>query len=295
MGAAMALSACGGGTVMPDAGPPLILPAAMADTDGDPENGAEAAANFGCVGTRSAPAAGAVGTFTGHFYDFQTDTTNVTAAMVEVYSDNVVAGSCGAGCMAYTTDAAGDAQIMLAQDAWFAYRVASNGTYVTTIGYNRGAPAAGGTIQLPVVAQTTLNFIPMLYRRTRVPGTGVVAGELTDCDGNSVEGAIVRLFRDGVEVIPGTGMMDYFAGYFGEATGLPDARADNTTANGLYAAANVAATTDLVRIELWATETEGGSPMRVACEAIQVAADAVSVISVGPTRGDYPAGHPCAE
>lgn len=305
--AVVALSACGdnggGGTDSgvadsggggSDAGA-LMLPRAMADTDGNAENGTEAPANFACLGTPTAPTAGAAIDFTANFYSFGA-TDPVPDAPVQIFTTNVVGPTCAApDCATYTTDASGNATITAPASAWLAYRVPATGDFVDTIGYNRDAPAAAtDTLDLPVVSMMTLGFIPALFFRTRVPGTGVVSGNLSDCDGNTVEGAQLHLFRGGTEIQPGSGMTDFFVGYFNAATGLPSRTAKWTDADGIYASANVEATTDLVRVEVWAVLTEGGEPERVACEAIQVAADAVSIISAGPTRGDYPAGHPCA-
>jgi hypothetical protein len=36
-----------------------------------------------------------------------------------------------------------------------------------------------------------------------------------------------------------------------------------------------------------------GTPVRIGCEAAQAFPDGVSIVNIGPTRSDYPAGHPC--
>lgn len=290
------LAACGSSTpMMPDAGPPL--PVAMVDTDMDDME--DAMADFSCLGMRTAPAAGAAGEFTAHVHDFQGGTDTPTPMVeLQVFPDNLVAAACEGTCVTSMTDANGDTMVTAPADGWFAYRVPSpaDDDPVTTIGYNRAAPAAGGTVNLPTVSLAVIGLIPSLFMRTRVVGTGVVSGSLSDCMGRGVRGARLRLFRSGEgEIMPGPGRMDFFVGYFSAASGLPSSRATFTDVDGIYASANVAATTDLVRVEVWAVLTEGGEEERVACEAIQVAADAVTIISVGPTRNDYPAGHPCAE
>lgn len=282
-----------GGTPPTDGGGPVNPPLAMADTDGDPENGTEAPADFACVGTATAPTGGAAVNTTAHFYDFQTNTTDVAAVPVQIFTNNLVTTGCAApDCVASTTDASGDTTFSAAAEGWVAYRVPMNDRYFTTIGYNRAVPAtADGTIGLPVVATLTVNSILALLRRSRVPTTSVVAGTITDCDGNTVSGAQLRVYQGGSQLPPGAGMMDFFVGYI--EGGLPDRAATYTFPDGIYASANVPASTSPTRVELWAVIEEGADPVRVACEAIVAEADAISIISAGPTRNDYPSGHPC--
>lgn len=39
---------------------------------------------------------------------------------------------------------------------------------------------------------------------------------------------------------------------------------------------------------------DGTAPQLLGCEAIPTNTDTVGVVSIGPLRADYPAGHPCA-
>lgn len=298
--AAVLLAACGGGGTMSmssDSGPPApALPVAMVDTTEPPDRTADGPADFSCMGARTAPMPGAPVSFTAHAHDLQGGVAMGTA-MVEVqfFANNLVSTPCAGSCTSMTTNDMGNAMFMAAEDAWFAYRIPSptGGNPVTTIGYNRQVPGMGETVNLPTVSTTVIGLIPTLYMRSRVPGTGVVSGTLADCNGRTVRGARLRLFRGGSEIIPGAAMTDFFVGYFSAATRLPDARATFSDVDGVFASANVAASTDPVRIELWAVLSEGSAEQRVGCEAIQVEADAVSIVAVGPTRSDYPAGHPC--
>ncbi|WP_236606903.1 hypothetical protein [Sandaracinus amylolyticus] len=270
----------------PDAGPPP--PALTGD--------------LSCVGTRTAPTGGAASTFTGHVYDFQSgEASSVGGVAVDYFPDNVVSEACAGTCVTNTPGADGNvAGLTGMEGAWFAYRVAagtgSGGSVpVLTVGYNRQVPATGGTAQLPSVSSMTIGFIPSLYRRMRLPGTAIVSGSFTDCAGAPVGNAVVRVFRGSTEIAPGANPTDFFAGYFGN-TRLPDAtRTTTNPMNGLFAAANAEATTDPIRVELWGSRTEGAAAERVACEEIQVFADGVTIVTLGPLRNDYAAGSPCAE
>ncbi|AKF05451.1 hypothetical protein [Sandaracinus amylolyticus] len=272
------------------------------DDAGTPDSGPPPAAltgDWSCVGSRTAPTPGAASTFTAHVYDFQSGmSSNVGGVAVDYFPDNVVAEGCSGTCVRTTPGADGNvAGLMGMENAWFAYRVAagtgSGGTTpVLTVGYNRAVPANGGTTQLPSVSSMTIGFIPTLYMRSRLPGTAIVSGTLTDCAGAPAANAQVRIFRGGTELVTGPGSTDFFSGYF-NAANLPDSNRTATNTNGLFAAANAEATDEPLRVELWGVRTEGMPAERVACEEIEVFADAVTIVNVGPLRNDYASGSGC--
>lgn len=271
-----------------DAGPPI--PVAVGD--------------FSCVGTRTAPAGGDTAAFNAHVYDFQGGaSTNVANIGVQIFPDNQITADCTGTCQDLTTDASGELTgVMAPAGGWFAYRVEAGATGggsspVLTVGYNRIAPAAGGMINLPSVSSMTIGFIPSLYRRMRLPGTAIVSGSVVDCSadgGTEVENAVLRLFRGDAEIIPGPSSTDFFIGYF-NGSGLPSATRQYTNTDGIYAAANVEASAEPVRAEIWARTEEGADMRPIACEEIEVFADAVTIISVGPLRNDYEPGSGCAD
>lgn len=257
--------------------------------------------NWECLGTRTAPTPGSEVSFGAHVYDFQGgESSNVANIGMQVFPDNAITADCTGTCQDFTTDATGNVTgIMAPEGGWFAYRVeagtGSGGTTpVLTVGYNRVAPAASGTVQLPSVSSMTIGFIPSLYRRMRLTGTAIISGSLTDCAGDEVSNAVLRVFRGDTQIQPGPAQTDFFVGYF-NGSGLPSATRQYTNTDGIYAAANVEASAEPVRIELWGALEEGGELQRVACEEFQVFADAVSIVSVGPLRSDYAAGSGCAE
>lgn len=286
------LGACGGddnGT--PDSGP--------VESDANVELPV-APGNFACVGTLTAPAGTGDSTFSAHVYDFQGGaSTSVPTIGMQIFPDNVVTADCTGNCQDVMTDAMGDVSGLTAQaGSWFAYRVEAGtggggSSPVLTIGYNRVVPATGGMITLPSVSSMTIGFIPSLYRRMRLPGTAIVSGSVTDCDGEVVQNAILRVYRGATELVPGPEATDFFIGYF-NGSGLPSATRQYTNTDGIYAAANVEATTEPIRVELWARTEEGGALRAIACEEIEVFGDAVTIISVGPLRNDYEAGSGCA-
>ena len=223
----------------------------------------------------------------------------MSGIQVEIFPDNVVTDTCGAGCQMATTDAAGLLPGLTSNEGtWFAYRAAagtgSGGTTpVLTIGYNRVVPPNGGTVEIPSISNMTVGFIPMFYLRTRLPGTGIVSGTMTDCDGETVENGALRLFRGNEELVPGLGTTDFFVGYFGN-TDLPDLNRTTTNTNGLFAAANAEVQGGPIRVELWGRLPDGDASVRLACEEIEIFADAVSTVTMGPLRSDYGAGSGCA-
>lgn len=302
-GAIAALGGCGGnGSMMgmPDAGLHYAVPSEAAMVDTDDDGMVDAPADLSCLGMRTAPTPGDPVMFNAHIYDFQMGTgSNVANIGVDIFPDNLVTEDCSGTCVSGTSDAMGMLPVTAPANGWFAYRVAAGTgtspmTPVLTIGYNRQAPSmAGATIDLPSVSSQTIGFIPSLYRRMRVAGTGIVSGSVTDCMGRPIAGGVLRLFREGVELIPGPGMTDFFVGYFNGT--VPDVRADWTDEGGIYASANVQPTEAPVRVEIWAVPAEGQEFQRIACEEVRMFADAVTIISVGPLRADYPSGSGCRD
>lgn len=256
-----------------------------------------ATGDFSCVGSRTAPAGGDIGTFTGHVYDFQMGPASMVPSLeVHVFTDNIVAADCTGTCQNLTTDVMGNVTVMAPAGAWYAYRAAASATQVLTVGYNRAAPATGGMDVMASVSQTTIGLIPTLYNRSRLPGTAVVSGAVVDCAGTPVENAIVRFFQGDTELIPGTGRMDYFVGYFNGMTPAAPAPSRTTTnTDGRFAAANAMPNAEPVRAEIWARTAADEDVRRIACEEAQIFADGVTIITMGPLRNDYPASSGCAD
>ena len=299
---ALALAACGGsgttndagtspgdtGVVNGDSGPPPPPPTLSV---------AMGAIDLSCHGTSTAPTGGADVTFTGHVYDFQTGTgSDVPTIGVDVFPDNLVADTCAGTCVTGTTDLMGQLSITAPGGGWFAYRVAAGtgaGTVpVLTIGYNRTAPTAASVVDLPSVSSSTIGLIPSLFARQRVPGTGIVSGEFGDCTGASIQDATLRVFQGATELVTGPAPTDFFVGYFRNS--LPSSAQRRTSADGLFAAANIPVMAEPIRVELWGVMADGQAPSLVGCEEARVFANGVTIISLGPLRSDYPLGSGCA-
>ena len=288
-----------------DAGGPALptLPAAAV---------AGGAAMLGCAAT--APAPGAPISITMELDSF--GQSGDTADMVDICfcPDNVlsaqalgadVSGGCGT-CQHATSDANGRATLMANTNGWYAYRVffhsmsavSDRTTFLDSIQVNEPAPATvGGMVTGNAVSRLTANLISEAELITRQHGTTTIAGRVYDCHGDDVSNAIVRAFHaDGTEILEGEQTAQSHFRYF-DGNQMPDSSATFTNTDGLYVVVNAtpAMNGELIRMEAWAyTGTGTGAPTRVGCEAVQALTDGVAIVNVGPTRTDYPAGHPCA-
>lgn len=244
-----------------------------------------------CVGTRTAPVGGEYGTFSAIFHDFQSGR-SIAGLAVHAFHDNVITPSCTGSCQDLSTDTNGETAIGGREGAWFAYRAAATSTQVLTVGYQLVVPAGGGLLELPSVSHTTVGLIPTLYGRQRAPGTAIIAANIVDCAGVPVDGAVVRLFQRGIELVPGPGRIDLFAGYFMDAT--PSPSQTMTNANGRSIAANIPPGTEPISVTFWARPLDSDSVRMIGCEEVRAFADGVTSVSVGPLRRDYPAGSFCS-
>ncbi len=275
-----------------------------------PAQASGTAAGVSCVGTATQPTAGADISITLDLEAFGQHGDRAPMTHVCFCPDNVLSaealgatGTCGTGCQDVTTDAMGHASVMAQANGWYAYRVfghrgATPGTtFLDSIQVNESAPAAsGGTVTGNAVTLLTENLILAAQLLELVPGTTTIAGRIGDCGDNDVSNAIVRAFHeDGTEIIAGPEVTDQRFQYFDGAEN-PDASAVFTNTDGLYVAVNIPTTeAELIRVEAWAYTGTGttGTPTRIGCEAVNAFPDGVSIVNIGPTRNDYPAGHPC--
>jgi hypothetical protein len=298
---------CGGGSNgMPDAGPmdagPMIdLPVLSTGTREMPNAGP---ADFACRGTRVEPAAGEMIPIEFALVFFGREGGPARNTRLWFFPDNVIRDRCEGTCVEVTTSAdTGTAMVRARAGGWFAYRVFARmgptaaTTVVDSVQYNKPAPSmAGGSVQGSAVSQATLNLIPAVLGFPRQPGTALLAGRVEDCAGTPVYGAIVRVFEGSTEIAEGPANADPHFRYFnGDST--PDGQQPHTHVDGLYAAVNIPLPSSpgtLFRVEAWGRLRAADSPMRLGCEAVEVLADAVTIVNLGPMRSDYPTGHPCA-
>ena len=301
---ALATTACGGGGGGTDASTPSdtgsgsTLPPPTQDLGTTP-------ADFACVGTATAPVGGELIPVTMTLLSFGQDDraadTRVCFCPDNVLSPEAIAGTgCGV-CQDATSDVDGELSVMARAGGWYAYRVFRHGvpggtsrtTFLDSAQVNETAPmTAGGTVDGNAVSALTANTIPAAELIARTPGTTTIAGRVQDCDG-PIRGAIVRAFHaDGTRIPEGVNVGDPHYRFF-NGTEMPDANATFTAGDGLYIVANIvpASVGEVIRVETWANVD--GVDAQIGCEAISIFPDGISIVNPGPTRSDYPAGHPC--
>jgi hypothetical protein len=282
---------------------PSVGPNLPAATNGTPSNPTMSPANYACLGTATGPMPGTDITYPFQLRGFGSGD-EVRTARVWFFPDNILADTCTGSCIEFTTDMMGNGSVTSPASGWYAYRVFQrNGatmasTYVDSVQVNEPAPGpGGGTVEANAVSVSTLNLIPAAYGFMRVPTTAIVAGEVQDCDGDQVRGAIVRLFNaDGSEIIHDPeGVTAPHIQYF-DGMENPDNATEYTQVDGLYAAANLTAPATgfgSIRAEAWGIPSEGAELTRLGCEVVGIYSDGVSIVNIGPERSDYPLGHPC--
>ena len=283
---------------------PSVLPTTPPLTTGTPSNPTESPADYGCLGTASGPAPGADVSFSFQLRGFGSGD-EVRTARVHFFPDNVPSLECTGSCIEVTTDMMGNATVTAPANGWYAYHVfdrmggSASSTYVDSVQINEPAPAAsGGTVEGNAVSAATLALIPAVFTGgIRPPGTGLLAGEVQDCDGTAVRGAFARVYNaDGSEIISNwednaAPQIRYFDGEEN-----PDDESEHTQVDGLYGAINLVAPEDgfdIVRVEAWGVVTADTAPVRIGCEEVGIYADGVAIVNIGPLRNDYPVGHLC--
>lgn len=283
-----------------DAGPGPGLPAV---TNGTTSNPTAEAANYGCLGTVSAPPPGATISYGVELRGLGSGEP-VAAARIWFLPDNRVTTTCTGSCVEVTTDASGNGTMSGPSGAWLAYRVFPRSgstmatTFVGSFGVNTVAPTvAGGVVTARAVSVSTRNLIPAAFGFTRVPTTAMAVGAVRDCDGEAVRGAIIRLFQsDGTELVSDRSVNDAPHIQYFDGNGNPDGTTVFTQVDGLYAGANVPPpATGLadVRAEAWGVRSAGGPLELLGCEVVGVTSDGVSLVDIGPMRADYDPMHPC--
>ncbi len=292
------------GTMMPDSGPQTMQVFAFEEdpATGDP---VQVDADFSCLGSATAPpATGTDVTFTVRVDAFGEVTIPenmrfVSSLAVQFFPDNVVPADpgCTGTCQMLTTDGTGSAMVTDVGGSWYAYRIPAgmgtlNGTsveFVDVVQYNEAAPTAPGTAGLNAVTRERQDFFISLLGVTRTDGTAVVTGTAVDCMGRPISNARVRAFNaDGAITLTSmnTGVPREF--YF-TGSQIPLGTARDTAADGLYGAANLPVATDRqVRIEIWGSLEAGAAPVMLGCEQVQVNANGLTLLNVGPDRSDGP-------
>lgn len=287
---ALGLAGCDDGEPEVDAGPPQPEVGFGADVD------MLTAADYTC--TPTAPAGGADVTFNVAAVVFGSE--DVAAGLdIQFYPDNMVdvGGACAGGCIAGTTDMTGMVEVTAPAGGWYGYRIAAgtgqvNGLdedFITVIQYNEAAPDAAGMEVMNAIPVSLRDQIVLLLGTAAQPGTATITGTAADCGGNSIANANVRVFDDNGMVDIGfdaTGPREFY--FNGDA--FPAGAQRRTNIDGLFGVANLPIpASGGYRVEVWGS-TDGGPQTMLGCEEIEVAADGVTIINVGPTRTDGPSG-----
>lgn len=249
------------------------------------------APDYTCLGTATAPTAGAEVSATLHAVEYLSDA-DVTSQAIEVWTNNIVGATCAApDCMMVTTDASGEATFSNEADAWFAYRLPASAGTAQVLAYNRAWPSAGGSsVQITAFSSGTISTVSALLGRMFSATAGAASGTVEDCMGRPVMNASIRLFRDGTEVIGGarsettTPRITGLQGTAPTASGL-------TGDGGTFVGANVPPGN--YRVEIYGAMTEGGTPAMIGCEEGMIVGGGITVFTVGGVRSDYATGSGC--
>lgn len=215
------------------------------------ESPADKDADFSCLGMRAVPSStSAAISFDLEIKDFEDDF-HTEGLRVQVFADNLIdLDNCAApNCVEGMTDKDGivqGAQAAVIPGKWYAYRVfAKQGTTrddtaVDSVQFNE-LLAPGKTANEGVsVSIRTLDLIPTVLGFNRAPQTAVLAGSISDCNGDNVYGTRIKILdavsRDEIE--EGPKQSDPHLRYF-DGDDFPSATQPFTHVDGLFAGANL--------------------------------------------------------
>jgi len=271
-------AAADGGAI--DAATPA-WPALMAHPQTGPE-----APDLSCLGTRTAPPPGDVEAIAAPVVPFGAPP-SVTLPGVPVFFhlDGPASAACEPpGCVAVMADAEGIATAELARDAWVTTEVPAIDGPDAMRSFMRTLEAhwsAGNEQTVNTFNRGTLAGFEAVLGAPVDPSTGIVSGRVLDCAERPLSNARLRWFdADGAPVTAGRDV--FFDGMV--PPGLAPA-ADATATDGRYAGVDIPPTA--TRVEAWGSVGDG-PPERIACEAIQVEPDTLTVLVLQPTRADGP-------
>ncbi|MFW6067256.1 MAG: hypothetical protein ACOC97_02880 [Myxococcota bacterium] len=235
----------------------------------------------------SAPPTGDSRTFTLAVEDFETGAP-VPDVCVNFYGDNQVPVS--DTCGGTTTDASGEIEVTDPDGSYYAYRIFEEaGTNVGVVQRNEEAPDEGGTAVGNSVSASTAGLIPGVLGVQQDPEDAIFAGTVVDCDGDVVEGAGMRVVRNG-EIIPeGTGSTDARYEYF-DGEEFPMQGRDSTNTDGLFIGVNIPIESQGEEVLAIACGKVDGTPELIGCEETRSFANTVNIINLGPVREDGPEG-----
>lgn len=278
-------------TVVPDTGPridsgPVPQPVVLA---------AGGTLDLSCVGSVTVPPSGAPVTAALQFQEFLS-MAPITSNRVDVFSTNTISDTCVApDCTSYTTDASGFITATLPADGWFAFSVAESGQTARVISFNQPwVHAAGDPLAfVPCFAPGTISIVGNLLGRTfQADRFGSMSGRAVDCQGHPLQNVRARIYVGDTEIVNGP-LGDPMGATVTGLEGTQPTRLGLTGASGNIAGANIPPG-DNVRVETWATLTEGELPQLIGCAEGPVVVGGITISIIGGLRSDYPAGSGCA-
>lgn len=224
-------------------------------------------------------------TVTAHIEDFEDDTP-VAGAVAELFFDGVVGET--PDMVLDPTNAAGEVPGVagIPRDRFIAYRVRggrlpSGVTIKTTIEYDQETPVAdGGRLTLLSVSDPTYRLIQTVLGIRPTPTRGVLAGEFQDCNGDPVEGVIVRLVDAADRDCHDINDRECYYRYFDEEYPARLENQPHSSADGLYGAVEVPPgewTIEILGRLSATTEVE-----LLGAKRILATADAIAIANVGP-------------
>lgn len=256
-------------------------------------------ANMACSPTE--PAAGTASSRTLRLVSFGTSTTPIPNGAFEVWTNNAVGTDCAASsdCMALMSGGDGTVSVTL-DDSFYAYLVPQNAMAMTyrAIGYNRTAEASGTNDVVAIPSALFMTAIGLIRSGFMAdPADGILTGDVSDCDGEAVRGATIRIFDSaGAEIdMSDTGALTPGLAYRRDGV-LPSASLTTTDYSGGYAAGNLPILADpRVAVVAYGTTTEGGARDIIGCEEVVIGTNAITILSFGPYRSDYGTGNLCLD
>ncbi|MFW6067616.1 MAG: hypothetical protein ACOC97_04700 [Myxococcota bacterium] len=260
----------------PDCREGIVFPELIAD------NGPAA---YDCAPT--APPSGGPVMFTLAVRDFYGDVLDQPIC-VSIYHDNVIPS--GTDCTGGDTSDEGQIEFIDDDGGWFAYRAHatswSGDDLLAVVEPNKAAPSSGDEVRGTSVRTETADRLAEGMGRARDPDAGLVFGSVHDCNGNRVEGAVVRLTRNGEMISEGPRDLDTGYGFI-DREGMPVDR-DTTDPSGRFLAVNVPPDDEAPLAVACGIRPGATEPSVIGCEPIPVFADTVSAIEIGPVRTDGP-------
>jgi hypothetical protein len=247
-------------------------------------------AALACAGRTGFPPHGAPMAQTINVYELIT-ATSIPMQEAWFFSTNVIAATCAApDCVATTTDASGEATVVV-PTGLFAYHLpASDGTLEVNT-YNRFwlDPPPSPYDGIVAFSRSTSSAVSTLLRRSFVTTRGAVVGSLSDCSFHPIANAYLRVWSDGVEQITGLASERGSTRISGMNGTSPTS--NGLTSDGTFVAVNVVP--GHVLVEAWGVRNAGDAAELISCEEGELVENSITDILMGPLRDDYAPGAGC--